>query len=126
MEKTIRCTRCYSEFTDEEIKDVTCCPNCGSTGSPCDIKHDVNIKINWHELQILCNWATFWSNQKDFKEDSKKTLKEIIKRLEDQNPGGLGPLTLAGEVRELQDKYPSATLVCGGKVEVPPLDEGEA
>lgn len=125
-EKTVRCTRCETEFTDEELEGVNCCPKCGTKGIPCSTKHDVTIKINWHELQILCNWATFWSNTKSFSEDSKQTLKTIVKRLERQNPEGLGPLTLEGEVRELQDEYPGAELICNGKVIVPPLDEGKA
>ena len=48
-----RCTLCYKDFTEEEIKDVSSCPSCGCAGLHCDPKEDVKIKINWHELRIL-------------------------------------------------------------------------
>jgi hypothetical protein len=124
-EKTIRCTKCYEEFCDEEGKNVSCCPKCGSKGVPMSISQDVEIKINWHELRILANWAEYWAEEK-CELDSKDTLQAILDRLEKYRPEGGAALTLAREVKDLQEVYPETTLVRGDKILVPPRRIGKA
>jgi hypothetical protein len=108
-EKTIRCTRCAAEFTEEDLKDASDCPKCGEQGCPCIISDDVAIKINWHELRILGIWATNWANKQGFDIGAKKTLAAILSRIEKQYPRK-EPLTLAGEIKRLQEIFPTTEI----------------
>jgi hypothetical protein len=77
----------------------------------------VTIKINTHELRILTIWADNWA-QANCEPQSKKTLSCILQRLAAQLPGT--PLTLAGEVKDLQDAgYQAELITAGGEVKVP-------
>lgn len=124
-EKTIRCTKCYGEFSKEETKNVSCCPKCGSKGVPMLISQDVEIKINWHELRILCSWAENLAEVK-CDEDSRSMLEAMMNRLDKYRPEGGAALTLTREVKELQEVYPETTLVMDGKVLVSPMKVGKA
>jgi len=95
------CTTCGARFTKEEVAKVSGCPKCKTTSIPCDPAQDYKIEINWHELRLLGIWATHWANEQKFPEESKKTLRGIIGRLERQHPNEL-PLTLGGEIRQLR------------------------
>jgi hypothetical protein len=117
--KSVRCTHCYAEFSDAELEGVDCCPNCQTKGLPCLIADDVTVAINWHELRILGMWADNWSHKPGIPEDSKNIVARILERLEKQHPDKT-PLTLAGEVRKLQEEYPGASLLRGEQVIVPP------
>jgi len=124
-EKTIRCTKCYEEFSEEETKNVSRCPKCGSKGLPMLINQDVQIKINWHELRILCNWAENWAEAK-CDQDSRSMLEAMVDRLDKYRPEGGTALTLTREVKDLQEMYPETTLVRGDTVLVPPREVGKA
>jgi len=124
-EKTIRCTKCYEEFSEEETKNVSCCSKCGCKGLPMSISQDVEIKINWHELRLLCNWAENWAVEK-CDDDARSTFEAIADRLEKYRPEGGAALTLTQEVKDLQEVYPDAMLVKGDKVLVPPRNVGKA
>ena len=124
-EKTIRCTKCYEEFSEEETKNVSCCPKCGCKGLPMSISQDVEIKINWHELRLLCIWAENWAEAK-CDDDARSTFEAIVERLEKYRPEGSAALTIAREVKDLQEIYPDAMLVKGDKVLVPPGKAGKA
>lgn len=98
--KTIRCTDCGTEFTDEELvvaAEPGHCPVCKTTGLPCRIADDVTLKINWHELRILGMWASNYVSKLDL--GAQRTLKLILARLQAQHPDK-GALTLFGEVQE--------------------------
>ena len=127
-EKTIRCTKCYGEFSKEETKNVSCCPKCGSKGLPMLISQDVEIKINWHELRILCIWAENWAEAKFDQDsrDSRSMLEAMMNRLDKYRPEGGAALTLTREVKELQEVYPETILVRGDKVLVSPMKVGKA
>jgi predicted nucleic acid-binding Zn-ribbon protein len=120
MEKTIRCTICGTEFSDDELPEGTCgCPNCGTKSLPCDIKDDVSIKINWHELRILTIWAENWAKYID-KTDQKEeklllSIMTITQRLEKQFPDKT-PLTLFREIRELRKNYDIETNIDNDKL----------
>jgi len=124
-EKTIRCTKCYREFSEDETKNVSCCPKCGSKGLPMSISQDVEIKINWHELRILCIWAENWAEEK-CDQDSRSMLEAMMNRLDKYRPEGGAALTLTREVKDLQEVYPETILVKGNKVLVPPRKVGKA
>ena len=94
----LRCTLCGFEI-DDEGKELTCCPNCGDKGVPCDVAKDVEVTINWHELHILCVWAENYANAKC---GGAGVVYAIAERLRQQHPE-LGPLTLAGEINSLKD-----------------------
>ena len=108
--KTIRCVICGKEFTDEELRGVNKCPNCGTGSLPCAISEDVEIKINWHELRMLVIWAENWAKECDLKEtDSSKekmllSIMTIAQRLQKQFPDKTA-LTLFGEVRDLRKSF---------------------
>lgn len=108
--KNIRCVVCQSEFSKNEIDNIDCCPACGHNGVPCFIADDVEIKINWHELHILCCWAERWALQIENEAlGSIATLDCIVQRLQKQYPGKVA-LTLRGEVEELKKHYPKTKL----------------
>jgi len=113
--KTTRCVRCGSEFTDAEIASVMVCPSCGSDGTPCAIKDDVQAVINWHELRILVMWAENYESAIVAKDpvanaNSKGVVAAIAGRLARFRPDGAGPLRFAEEFAELQDHFPDAEL----------------
>lgn len=99
--KTVRCTDCAAEFSDEEIAGANGCPTCGTVSVPCSIAEDVTLKINWHELRILTIWASNYASErlKD-KPGSQRTLNSILKRLQAQHPEKT-PLTLFGELQQV-------------------------
>lgn len=109
--KTVRCTSCREEFTDAELYAQPdcqgCCPKCGTTSVPMDIKQDVAIQINWHELRILTFWAERYAQ--GLPENHRKSLSTIIDNLQKQKPD-LSPLTMVGTVQKLQEKYPGAEI----------------
>ena len=109
--KTIRCSICGTEFSDEELTKFEKetgkygCPSCGTKSLPCAISDDVNIKINWHELHILVVWAEFWARHNDnikiLDEPMLKSVMIIAERLQRQFPEK-NKLTLFSEIRELK------------------------
>lgn len=112
-DKTIRCTTCQAEFSEAEIKGVSCCPGCGSKGVPCLIADDVTVKINWHELRILSCWAERWAMHIEAQATSSLvTLDCIVQRLQKQHPDKV-PLTIRGETEQLRQKYPDVKLTDG-------------
>ncbi len=111
--KTIRCTDCAAEFTEEEIKGATGCPHCGTTGLPCSVNQDATININWHELRILTIWATNWAENK-CDEAARKTLRSIIGRLQQQRKEGWPALTILDEVKELPETLKKDGIQVGG------------
>jgi len=101
--KTVRCIHCRSEFSDAEVEGHEHCPVCNVENMPMPIAQDVQIKINWHELRILCIWADNWARGV-CDERARKDLSSIIRLLEDQRPDlGFPALTLKGELQEIID-----------------------
>jgi len=104
MEKIVRCVICESEFSEQEIQNIDCCPSCGHKGVPCTIIDDVEIKINWHELHILCCWAERWAMQIEKEAPSSVvTLDCIVQRIQKQHHNK-HPLTLRGEMEQIDQK----------------------
>lgn len=113
-----RCIQCDGEFTEEQITGENSCPDCGTKSIPCDPKNDTTLKINTHELRILTIWADNWAQER-CDAQGKKTLSCILQRLSQQLPDTA--LTMAGEIRDLQNAGYDAQLVTGsGEVKVPP------
>jgi hypothetical protein len=117
-ETTTRCTTCYSEFTDEQLVEHKCCPNCKTTSLPMAISQDVTLKINWHELRILTIWAANWAE--GLPNESRNTFNAIIKRLEAQAPEKAAPLTLFGEIQELRAAGHRVDYISNGKINKDP------
>lgn len=96
--KQVRCTDCAVTFDYAKLVGTTCCPNCGSTSVPCDPAKDVTVKLNWHELRILCIWAENYGRSIG----TPGTVYSIAGRLEEQARAKDFPaLTLAGELGEI-------------------------
>lgn len=119
--KTIRCTDCYEEFSEEEIESATACPACGTSSVPMVIKNDVLLPINWHELRILTIWASNYAEK--LPDDSRMALHKILKRLDKHRPEGCSALTLVGEIKELQEVFPTASLYVDNELIVPPKED---
>ena len=121
-----RCTDCGSEFADSQCEGATACPACGASSVPCNTAKDLSLKINWHELRILTIWSDNWARAK-CDAGSQRTLASILRRLDAQRPEGWPPLTLSGEIRELQAEGYNAELRDGqGNVIVPSPKRGSA
>ena len=106
--KVARCLICNEEFGEEDIKNASCCPKCENKGVPANPKDDVTIKVNWHELRLLCIWAENWAHKCD-KDDNEKmkcvlTINCIARRIQKQHQDKT-PLTLSGEIEDLKKSY---------------------
>lgn len=103
----VRCTVCRNEYTEDEIKGKTSCPGCNTRSIACDTANDVTIKINWHELRILCMWAENWARQteKSGNPNGPVLVSSIAGAIKQQHPERT-PLTLAGEIRNIQKEHP--------------------
>ncbi|MCL6584613.1 MAG: hypothetical protein K6U11_13395 [bacterium] len=102
--KIARCIRCRSEFTADQLRGVSCCPICGDTGQPLSLEDDVIIKINWHELRLLCSFAEKWSEYlitsgQVATADNFMTIYSIIGALQEQYPY-FQPLSQGGELHQ--------------------------
>lgn len=109
MEKTVRCSLCGKEFSDEELMNAIKCPSCGTKQLPCSISDDVEIKINWHELRVLMIWAENWARHCDNGDNPPEekmllSIFTIAERLQKQFPDKT-KLTLFSEIRELRKDY---------------------
>lgn len=142
--KTIRCTRCATEFSDAEIQGCQACPTCGSIDVPMSIAQDATVRINVHELRILAIWAENYAVSLDNKhlddathEPSAAVVKAICGRLHPQlaAQGIDSPLTLSEEIGQLRQEFPKMklTVIRDGREEVdtsgvpdtaPPAPEG--
>jgi predicted nucleic acid-binding Zn-ribbon protein len=99
-----RCVRCGGEFTEAQIAGASACPVCGSKGVPASPANDRDVRINWHELRVLCIWAENWAGHCEAKADESMVdlIHTIAARLQAQHPD-MAPLTLTGEIQQLRD-----------------------
>lgn len=106
-----RCTRCYSEFTEAQIEGAAGCPKCGTLGIPMHPREDALVRVNVHELRVLCIWAENYAVHVDNQnldnakhESMKETVNLIASRLRSQlRTQGLDKaLTLSAEIKELE------------------------
>lgn len=66
-------------------------------------QNQVNVSINWFELQILCIWAERWAHEKL---GGAGTIYSIAERIGKQTPGrDSRTLTLAGQINQVKDEY---------------------
>lgn len=117
------CTLCSANI--ESFDGLVKCPKCGTDSQPCSNDNQLNVKINLHELRILCIWAENWADKCYNDSDAtgrNKMMPELIKaitaRLRPQVGKGI-PITMRDEI-ELLTK--AAT---GGFSTNHPADEGE-
>lgn len=94
---------------------LNACPQCGSHSVPCSHDAQVRVSVNWQELRVLVVWAENWARERVPAEGPTapvELIHHIARRLEDQHPDRAlqVPLTLAGEVRYIQDLFPGATV----------------
>lgn len=85
------------------------------------IANDIDLRINWHELRILCIWADNWARQPSVDDGARAALASIISTLTKFRPASAPALTVFGEIKELQDTFPGASMVQGGEVVIPPV-----
>lgn len=103
--EVIRCIVCRTEFQQDQLKGLKACPICETKSIPMSLKQDVEIKINWHELHLLCVWAENWARAMKNGGDPTgfTSLYSIVKELQDQYPD-MQPLTLSGELKQLRER----------------------
>lgn len=104
MTERLLCLSC-SNWTDAD-ETLTSCPNCGSRGVPASSEDTVEVKVTWHELRVLVIWAKQWANRnKSEHDDMSRVVYGIADRLYQQHLAR-PPLTLAGEITDLKEKFP--------------------
>lgn len=67
-QKTILCTHCRSEFTDDETMNATDCPACHTRGVPANLLEKHTVTLTDHEWRIIFIWADNWT--KNIKDDN--------------------------------------------------------
>lgn len=104
MVKTYRCVLCDYQVTEETLnRGLPYCSGCGTTCAPYSSELDVNVKINWFELQVLTTWAENWAQQQKRDDgDVLNAVHVIAHRVSAQHPT-LPPLTLAKAVSQMRD-----------------------
>lgn len=106
----IRCIDCRHEFTETEIDGATACPKCGSHTPPETCTEDIMLPINWRELMILANWASFYCEQA-LDDGAQRTLRGMVERISKYRPENAAALTLKLEISEMQERGFHAELV---------------
>lgn len=53
--KALRCIVCATELTLPEAAASDGCPVCGTTTAPMPVEWDVQPRVNWVELSLLCS-----------------------------------------------------------------------
>jgi len=120
-----RCTVCSAVFAQADVDALPedqwgRCPRCGTKSLPCDPARDVDVRINWHELRILCMWAERWGLEAEGRGEGGATdvVYAIAGRLKAQHPTQ-SALTLIDELRGVRKALP------GSRVETNhPYDDG--
>lgn len=105
------CTHCSRLF--ESFEGLSQCPNCGTRGIPCSFENQVNVRINTHELRILCIWAENFANSiKDIPgDDANKTAPDTVYAIAARLRRQLGEsvtLTMADELKAVNDAFPGS------------------
>ncbi len=111
MEYVGFCTEC--RFKIKSFEKLIKCPNCDTTTVPCSIENNVKIKINWHELSILCMWAERWG----MRIQQPGIIYGISHAIEKQYPDK-GALTLVDQVNEVKKEFPDTKLYDGEGKEI--------
>jgi hypothetical protein len=98
------CTLCNIDVPSFE--GLSQCPNCRTRNRPCAHEDDLTVKLNRHELHILCVWAERWGMKiVDEEEDGGPgVIYAIVHRLKQRNAElADASLTLADEMDALRD-----------------------
>lgn len=97
------CTICNIEIASFE--GLTECPNCGTDGRPCAFADDMDVRINRHELHVLCVWAERWGMEMATRDEGgPAVVYGAVRRLKERNPAlAEASLTLADEVEAIRD-----------------------
>ncbi len=115
------CTQC--SWRIKSFENITACPNCGDSATPCGVDNQVNISINWQELRILCMWAEHYARHIG----QPGTVFSIATRIKDQHPDQ-APLTYSEEITQMERMFPSTSGQAElerDRMEYPPHDFGD-
>lgn len=115
-----RCIICRRPFDKAEALAWTGrCPECGTDFRPLHPSQNVNVKVNWLELQTICCWAEQYAAHFSLQmPDMRKALYSITDEIEQQHPLN-APLTVARELGQIKERRPDLPLI--GNIEpVPP------
>lgn len=109
--KVYRCVLCSFEISKRKAeKDkIKECPNCNTRNPPLDSELDIRLKINWHELRLLCMWAERYAvnlNKAERTTEYSAMVYWIAERLMVQFPElhNQSPLTLADEISKIKEQ----------------------
>lgn len=108
-EKVALCLVCRKEFTEEETKTATCCPNCKSTSVPADPREKATITLTYHELRILCIWASNWAI-KTGEVKNNIVIESIINNIHQQDDK-IPALSLREEFTGILKEFPDTKIV---------------
>ena len=93
------CTLC--NFQIGSFDNLSKCPNCGTSYTPCSYENQVQISINLQELRVLCMWAENWGLA--HKDVDENIIYAIALRLHKQIDRKDLSLTMADELKALKD-----------------------
>ena len=99
-EPLYRCMLCRYAFVAVTADSWQVCEICGHVGTFEKIREDLELKINWLELQILAEWATRHVKRAQLGEDAQAALDSILDRIRPKRPAGAPALLLAERFRE--------------------------
>jgi hypothetical protein len=107
------CVRCreITTGTPEELATLTCCPGCGSLGSPADLDNTVTPTITVHELRILTIWASNWENHMRKEYGSSETRSAIAGICSGLAQFTDAPLSISQEIADLRATFGEVTVV---------------
>lgn len=107
--KRLLCLRCSTWHETTALKGTGACPTCNDRGVPASSRDLVTVAITWHELRVLCMWAESWASvERPGGEVDRDTMRRVVYGIADRlavqvdNPR---PLTLAGEVAQVAEKF---------------------
>lgn len=85
--KIIRCIECRTETPEDKLPaNLSACPVCFSKAIPEYVDQDVDIRINWHELRLLCMWAKNWEILGQQEKNERSIIDAITNQLHKYRP----------------------------------------
>jgi hypothetical protein len=118
----LRCPVCLAEYNSVEMAHagIKHCPACKTVIQPMRIEHDGYIKINWHNIRVLANYARRWTLTFDIaskgNRDAIQALLNIINALSVYRPKQAEPIVpqidpvMEGYVQQVEYTEPEGVI----------------
>jgi len=100
QEPLYRCLLCRCAFRAASADSWQVCEICGQLGTFEKIREDVELTLNWLELQLLAEWSSRYVSTARLGEDAQVALHSILDRIRARRPAGAPALLLAERYQE--------------------------